>query len=130
MEIPCDTIGQAVAGYLDASDFTAASRTAYRRVLTGMARALGPGRAVAELDAGELTAWFARDRGAHGPATWNRDWVIVRSFVRHLQRQGAAVELPRSSTGASGPTSPVGNSGAESHASDQRRVRLAPILAR
>ncbi len=26
MEIPCDTIGQAVAGYLDAGDFTNAVR--------------------------------------------------------------------------------------------------------
>ena len=85
MEIPCDTIGQAVAGYLDAGDFTTASRTTYRRVLEGMARLLGPGRAVAELDADQLGAWFQRSRGAHGPATWNRDRVIVRAFVRHLR---------------------------------------------
>jgi integrase len=94
MEIPCDTIGQAVAGYLDAGDFTPASRTTYRRVLTGMARALGPGRPVAELDAAELAAWFQRTRGAHAPATWNRDRVIVRAFVRHLQAHGATLELP------------------------------------
>jgi integrase len=94
MEIPCDTIGQAVAGYLDAGDFTPASRATYRRVLTGMARELGPGRALAELDAGELTAWFQHTHAAHGPATWNRDRVIIRSFVRHLQHQGVAVELP------------------------------------
>ena len=94
MEIPCDTIGAAVAGYLDAGDFTPASRTTYRRVLQGMARQLGPGRPVAELDAGELAAWFGRTRGAHGPATWNRDRVIVRSFVRHLQAHGAVLELP------------------------------------
>jgi hypothetical protein len=31
MEIPCDTIGQAVAGYLDAGDFTVSSRTTTRR---------------------------------------------------------------------------------------------------
>jgi integrase len=94
MQIPCDTIGQAVAGYLDAGDLTPASRTTYARVLEGMARELGPGRAVAELDAAELTAWFARTRSAHAPASWNRDRVLVRAFVRHLQRQGAAVELP------------------------------------
>ena len=29
MEIPCDTIGAAVADYLDAGDFTPASRTIY-----------------------------------------------------------------------------------------------------
>ena len=28
------------------------------------------------------------------PATWNRDRVIVRAFVRHLQQRGAALELP------------------------------------
>src|SRR5919198_3686642 len=94
MEIPCDTIGAAVAGYLDAGDFPPASRTTYRRVLQGMARQLGPGRPVAELDAGELAAWFGRTRGAHGPATWNRDRVIVRAFVRHLQAHGAVLELP------------------------------------
>jgi hypothetical protein len=72
MEIPCDiTLGQAVTDYLDAGDFTPASRTNYCRVLTGMARAFGPERPVAELDADELAAWFARTRGAHAPATWN-----------------------------------------------------------
>lgn len=94
MAIPCDTIGAAVAAYLDAGDLTPASRTTYRRVLEGMARQLGPGRPVAELDAGELAAWFGRTRAAHGPATWNRDRVIVRAFVRHLQAHGAALELP------------------------------------
>jgi integrase len=94
MEIPCNTIGAAVAAYLDAGDLTPASRTTYRRVLEGMARQLGPERALAELDAGELGAWSRRTRGAHRPATWNRDRVIVRSFVRHLQHQGVAVELP------------------------------------
>jgi integrase len=94
MQIPCDTTGQAVATYLDAGDITPASRTTYRRVLEGMARALGPERALAELDAGELTAWFQRTRATHGPATWNRDRVIVRAFVRHLQHQGVAVDLP------------------------------------
>jgi hypothetical protein len=69
MEIPCDTIGQAVADYLDAGDFTTASRTTYRRVLTGMARELGPGRAMAELDAGELAAWLVPTRGTYAPAT-------------------------------------------------------------
>jgi hypothetical protein len=62
MEIPCDTVGAAVAGYLDAGDFAPASRTTYRRVLEGMARELGPGRPVAELDAGELAAWFPHPR--------------------------------------------------------------------
>jgi hypothetical protein len=85
MGIPCDTIGRAVAGSLDAGDFTASSCTTYARVLEGMARALGPGRAVVELDAGELTGWFQHTRAAHGPATWNRDRVIVCAFVRHLQ---------------------------------------------
>ena len=94
MAIPCDTIGAAVAAYLDAGDLTPASRTTYRRVLEGMARQLGPGRPVAELDAGELAAWFGRTRAAHGPATWNRDRVIVRAFVRHLQAHSAALELP------------------------------------
>jgi hypothetical protein len=79
MEIPCDTIGQAVAGYLDAGDFTPASRITYRRVLEGMARSLESGRAVAELDTGELGAWFQRTRSAHAPATWNRDRVILRA---------------------------------------------------
>jgi hypothetical protein len=62
MGIPCDTIGRAVAGSLDAGDFTASSCTTYARVLEGMARALGPGRAVVELDAGELTGWFQHTR--------------------------------------------------------------------
>jgi integrase len=94
MEIPCDTIGQAVADYLDAGDFTPASRTTYARVLGGMARALGPERPVAELDPGELTGWFVRTRAAYMPTTWNRDRVIVRAFVHHLQHHGAALELP------------------------------------
>ncbi len=87
MEIPCDTtIAAAVADYLDAGDFT--------RVLEGMAQALGPELRVAELDAGELAGWFVRTRDAYMPATWNRDRVIVRAFVRHLQDQGAALKLP------------------------------------
>src|SRR6266545_3961670 len=95
MEIPCDTtIAAAVADYLDAGDFTTSSRTTYRRVLEGMAQALGPELRVAELDAGELAGWFVRTRDAYRPATWNRDRVIVRAFVRHLQDQGAALKLP------------------------------------
>jgi integrase len=95
MEIPCDTtLAAAVAGYLDAGDFTRSSRTTYRRVLEGMARELGPERAVAELAADQLAAWFARTRDAYMPTSWNRDRVIVRAFVRHLQDHGAAVELP------------------------------------
>ncbi len=94
MEIPCDTIGASVAGYLDAGDFTASSRTTYARVLQGLSRELGPGRPVAELDAEQLAAWFQRTRTAHAPATWNRDRVIVRAFVRHLQQRGTALELP------------------------------------
>ena len=94
MKIPCDTIGRAVADYLDAGDFTPASRTTYTRVLQGMARALGPERPIAELDADQLAGWFVRTRDAYMPATWNRDRVIVRAFVRHLQDQGAALELP------------------------------------
>jgi hypothetical protein len=90
MEIPCDTIGAAVAGYLDAGDFTPSSRTTYRRVLEGMARALGPERAVAELDAAELGAWFQRARAGDGEPRP----VIVRAFVRHLQEHGATLELP------------------------------------
>ncbi len=35
-----------------------------------------------------------RTRDASMPATWNRDRVIVRAFVRHLQQRGAALELP------------------------------------
>jgi integrase len=94
MEIPCDTIGQAVTDYLDAGDFTASSRTTYTRVLQGMALALGSERTVAELDAGELAGWFVRTRDAYMPTTWNRDQVIVRAFVRHLQQRGATLELP------------------------------------
>jgi integrase len=94
MQIPCDTIGAAVAGSLDAGDFTPASPTTYRHVFENMARSLGPERAAAELDADERTAWFQRTRSAHGPATWNRDRVIVRAFVRHLQAHGAVLELP------------------------------------
>jgi integrase len=87
MEIPCDTIGAAVAGYLDAGDFTPSSRTTYRREL-------GPDRPIAELDADQLAAWFQRTRDVCAPATWNRDRVIVHAFVRHLQAHGAALELP------------------------------------
>jgi integrase/recombinase XerC/integrase/recombinase XerD len=95
MEIPCDTtLAAAAAGYLDAGDFTPSSRTTYRRVLEGMARALGPDRPIAGPDAGELAGWFQRTRDAYMPTTWNRDRVIVRAFVRHLQDQSAALELP------------------------------------
>jgi hypothetical protein len=80
--------------HLDAGDFTLSSRTTYRRVLEGMARTLGPECAVAELDAAELAAWFQRTRSAQAPATWNRDRVIVRAFVRQLQEHGATLELP------------------------------------
>jgi integrase len=41
-----------------------------------------------------VAAWFVRARDTHAPATWNRDRVIVRSFVRTLQAQGAPLELP------------------------------------
>ena len=90
-----DTIAQAVAGYLDAGDFTPSTRATYAKMLERMARELGPQRPVAELDAGELAGWFRRGRGAHLPATWNRDRVIVRGFARHLRARGATLELPR-----------------------------------
>jgi integrase len=35
-----------------------------------------------------------RTRDSYAPATWNRDRVIVRSFVHALQAQGATLELP------------------------------------
>jgi integrase len=94
MEIPCDTIGAAVTGYLDTGDFTTSSRTTYTRVLEGIAREFGPDRPIAELDADQLAAWFQRTRDVYAPATWNRDRVIVRAFVRALQAHGVALELP------------------------------------
>jgi integrase len=62
----CDTIGQAATGYLDAGDFTPP--------------AAPPTPANSGPDA--------------RPATWNRERVIVPAFVRHLQAQGATLELP------------------------------------
>lgn len=66
--VPCDMIDQAIAGYLDAGDFTASSPPPPRARRDSPGRS-GPGRTVAELDAGELAAWFARTGVVHGPAT-------------------------------------------------------------
>jgi integrase len=57
-------------------------------------RDLGPQPPAASIGADELAAWFDRTRDSYAPATWNRDRVIVRSFVRALQAQGATRELP------------------------------------
>ncbi len=72
-------------------------------VLKGMARALGPERAVGELDAGELTARIQRTRSAHTPASWEpgvsgqRNWAArpLASRPRLLIRDpdgGAALD--------------------------------------
>jgi hypothetical protein len=84
MDVPCDMIAQAVAGYLDVGDLITSSCATFIRVLTTMVQGLGPQRSVVQLDPSELT-----------------DRVIVGSFVCHLQAHGAPLELPRSSTGAS-----------------------------
>jgi integrase len=55
---------------------------------------VAPERPAGSITADELSAWFMRTRDAYAPATWNRDQVIVRSFVRILQAQGAALDLP------------------------------------
>jgi integrase len=95
MLIPCDApLAEVVPTYLEAGDFTSSSRATYRRVLGELARDLGPERPADSLTAGELAAWFVSTRDTHAPATWNRDRVIVRSFVRTLQAQGAPLELP------------------------------------
>jgi hypothetical protein len=54
--VPCDMIGQTVAGYLDAGDFTASSRTTTAACSAGWPGRPGPDMPVAELDAGELAA--------------------------------------------------------------------------
>jgi integrase len=95
MLIPCDApLAEVVSAYLEAGDFTSSSRATYHRVLSELARDLGPQRPADSITAGELAAWFVHTRDTHAPATWNRDRVIVRSFVRRLQAQGAAVEVP------------------------------------
>ena len=95
MLIPCDApLGEVVSAYLEAGDFTPSSRATYRRVLSELVRDLGPRRPAASIGADELAAWFDRTRDSYAPATWNRDRVIVRSFVRALQAQGATLELP------------------------------------
>jgi integrase len=95
MLIPCDApLAEVVSAYLEAGDLTSSSRATYRRVLGDLARDLGPERPADSLTAEELAAWFDRTRDSHAPATWNRDRVIVRSFVRTLQAQGAPLELP------------------------------------
>jgi integrase/recombinase XerC/integrase/recombinase XerD len=63
-------------------------------VLGELARDLGPKRPADSITAEELAAWFVHTRDTYAPATWNRDRVIVRSFVRTLQAQGAALSLP------------------------------------
>jgi integrase len=93
--IPCDApLAEVVSAYLAAGDFTPSSRATYRRVLSELARNLGPQRPADSIGADELAAWFVRTRDAYAPATWNRDRVIVRSFVRTLQAHGAALKLP------------------------------------
>jgi len=95
MLIPCDApLAEVVSAFLAAGDFTSSSRATYRRVLGELARDLGPQRPAASLIADELAAWFVRTRDTYAPATWNRDRVIVRSFVRALQAQGAPLDLP------------------------------------
>jgi integrase/recombinase XerC/integrase/recombinase XerD len=95
MLIPCDApLAEVVSAYLEAGDFTASSRATYRRVLGELARDLGPKRPADSITAEELAAWFVHTRDTYAPATWNRDRVIVRSFVRTLQAQGAALSLP------------------------------------
>ncbi len=95
MLIPCDApLAKVVSAYLEAGDLTSSSRATYRRVLGELARDLGPERPADSITADELAAWFVRTRDTHAPATWNRDRVIVRSFVRTLQAQGATLELP------------------------------------
>jgi hypothetical protein len=86
MLIPYDApLAQVVSAHLEAGDFTNSSRATYRRALGQLARDLGPQRPADSLSADELAAWFVRTRDTHALATWNRDRVIVRSFVRTLQ---------------------------------------------
>jgi integrase len=95
MLIPCDApLAEVISAYLEAGDLTSSSHATYRRVLGELARDLGPQRPADSIGADELAAWFVRTRDTYAPATWNRDRVIVRSFVRALQAQGAALELP------------------------------------
>src|SRR4029453_9935113 len=101
-----DTIGAAVAAYLDAGDFTPASRTTYRRVLEGMARQLGPGRPVAELDAGELAAWFGRTRAAMARPPGTATGSSSAPSSATCRRTAPRWSCPRSSTTASAPTPP------------------------
>jgi hypothetical protein len=79
---------------MESSDFTSSTRTTYCRLLGELARDLGAERPADSLTAEELAAWFVRTRDIYAPATWNRDRVIVRSFIRALQAQGAPLQLP------------------------------------
>ncbi len=95
MLIPCDApLAKVVSAYLEAGDLTPSSRATYRRVLGELARDLSPRRPANTITGDELAAWFVRTRDAYAPATWNRDRVIVRSFIRALQAQAAPLDPP------------------------------------
>ena len=95
MLIPCDApLAKVVSAYLEAGDLTPSSRATYRRVLGELARDLGAERPAESITGDELAAWFVRTRDAYAPATWNRDRVIVRSFIRTLQAQAAPLDPP------------------------------------
>jgi integrase len=95
MLIPCDApLAKVVSAYLEVGDFTSSSRATYRRVLGELARDLGPELPADSITADELAAWFVHTRDTYAPATWNRDRVILRSFIRTLQAQGGALDLP------------------------------------
>src|SRR6266496_4632812 len=95
MLIPCDApLAKVVSAYLEAGDLTPSSRATYRRVLGELARDLSPRRPANTITGDELAAWFVRTRDAYAPATWNRDRVIVRSFIRTLQAQAAPLDPP------------------------------------
>jgi hypothetical protein len=107
MLIPCDApLAEVILACLEAGDFTSSSRATYHRVLSELARDLGPQRPADSIGADELAAWFVRTRDTHAPATWNWARVIVRSFVTRSKPRAPRSSCPRSAIGGCGPSAP------------------------
>jgi hypothetical protein len=107
MLIPCDApLAEVILAYLEAGDFTSSSRATYRRVLSELARDLGPKRPADSIGADELAACFVRTRDTHAPATWNRTGSsTARSSTRSKPRAPRST-CPRSAIGGCGPSAP------------------------
>lgn len=82
------TAAAAVDAFLAARHLAPGSRRVYRLTLDELVEALGPDRALDELDARQVAA-AAEDRwGQAPPTTWNRVVATVTSWARWCARQG------------------------------------------